>query len=60
MSSDGVIFNNVKVKYILSSMDIFSKFVWLRPLQSTFAEEVAQHLLNVFLELGYPKVIQHD
>jgi hypothetical protein len=53
MSRDSVIFNNVKVKYILSIMDIFSRFVWLRPLRSKSAEEVAQHLLNVFLEFGY-------
>ena len=53
-------FHNEKCKYILSVMDVFSRFVWLRPIKNKSAEEVAKHLSNIFVEFGNPKVIRHD
>ena len=46
--------------YILVLVDIATRFVLLRPLQTKEAEEIAWTLLTVFADFGLPKVIQHD
>ena len=40
----------VTYKYIMSVIDIFSRFLFLRPLQSKEASEVAEHLLDIYIE----------
>lgn len=47
-------------KYILSVMDIFSRYVWLKALPNKAAGSVAKHLSIIFREFGEPKVVQHD
>ena len=34
-------------KYIMSVIDIFSRFFFLRPLQTKATSEVAEHLLDI-------------
>ena len=46
--------------FILIIVDIATRFVLVRPLQTKEAEEVAWTLLTVFADFGLPKVIQHD
>lgn len=46
--------------YILLIVDIATRFVILRPLQTKEAEEMVWTLLQVFADFGLPKVIQHD
>jgi hypothetical protein len=46
--------------YVLLLVDIATRFVVLRPLQTKSAEVVAWTLLKMFSDFGLPKVIQHD
>ncbi len=47
-------------RYILSIMDVFSRFVWSRPISCRTGATVANHLSSLYLEIGCPKVLQHD
>ena len=47
-------------KYIMSVIDIFSRFVFLRPLQTKESAEVAEHLLDIYNEHGPPEILQSD
>jgi hypothetical protein len=47
-------------KYVLTMVDKFSGFIWLRPLVSKEMEEVTRHVLEVFLLFGFPKTIKTD
>jgi transposase InsO family protein len=40
--------------------DHLTKFVQLRPLKNKRAEEVAYHLLNIFLTFGAPAILHSD
>ena len=53
-------FNGKSYRYILSLMDIFSRFHWLVPLQRKFASHVAFHLNRIFMEHGPPDRLQAD
>ena len=47
-------------KYIMSVIDIFSRFVFLRPLQTKESSEVAENLLDIYNEHGPPEILQSD
>ena len=47
-------------RYVLSVMDVFSRYLWLKPLISKESSEVARALLNIYIEHGPPTIIQHD
>ena len=47
-------------KYIMSVIDIFSRFVFLRPLQTKESAEVAEHLLDIYNGHGPLEIIQSD
>ena len=47
-------------RYILSVMDVFSRYVWLVPLQRKFSSHVARVSIRIYREHGLPRVIQHD
>ena len=50
-----------KYRYILTYICVFTRYVYLRPVQDKSAEEVAQCLLLVFFECGtWPLVLQSD
>ena len=44
-------------KYIMSVIDIFSRFVSLRPLQTKESSEVAENLLDIYNEHGPPEIL---
>jgi hypothetical protein len=46
--------------FIMVYQDHLTKFVQLRPLKSKRAEEVAYHLLNIFLTFGAPAILHSD
>ena len=60
MSSMTVEINSEKYKYILSILDVFTRFLWLRPLTSKSANSVAESLQSIYSEFGPPKIIQSD
>ena len=47
-------------KYIMSVIDIFSRFFFLRPLQTKETSVVAEHLLDIYIEHGPPEILQSD
>ncbi len=64
---DLVSFLNVPVEidekkycYALSVIDIFSRFLWLRPLCDKGSHGVARRLRKIFMEHGCPKIIHCD
>ena len=47
-------------RWVLSCIDVFSRYLVLRPLYSKDTAIVAEQLLQVFADLGVPSVIQSD
>ena len=47
-------------RYVLSVMDVFSRYHWLVPLQRKRSSHVARELIRIYREHGAPLVIQHD
>lgn len=47
-------------KALLVCLDVFTGFVFLRPLRDTTAETVARKLWKVFCIIGIPKILQSD
>ena len=47
-------------KYILTVQDVFSRYVWLKPLKGKSSRVIAQRLADIYMEHGPPKVLQHD
>ena len=54
-SPDGIVH-----RYVLSIIDVFSRYLILRPLERKTSSAVAAHLLQVYCDLGVPKRIQCD
>ena len=52
--------NDNTYKYILVILDVFSRYIFLRPLTSKRAEEVASKLVELFSDTGPPKRLQCD
>ena len=53
-------YNNKIYFYILNVMDIFSRYIFLKPLQSKESLKVASHLREIFFNVKTPNVIQCD
>ena len=47
-------------RYVLSVMNVFSRYHWLVPLQRKRSSHVARELIRIYREHGAPLVIQHD
>ncbi|GFU51131.1 SCAN domain-containing protein 3 [Trichonephila clavipes] len=47
-------------KFIMMYQDHLTKFVQLRPLKTKSGEEVAYHVLSIFLKFGAPALLQLD
>ena len=45
---------------VLTVMDTFSRFCWLKPLKECTSENIARELFNVFCDTGIPKVLIAD
>lgn len=55
MGQKGAIkFNGVSYRYVLSVMDVFSRFVWLRPVSVKSSKNIADELRILYLEHGPP------
>jgi hypothetical protein len=46
--------------FVLIVVDVATRFLLLRPIQTKAAEEIAWVLLNIFANFGLPKVVQYD
>ena len=47
-------------KYVLSCLDVFSRYVFLRRMKSKITIEVANLLKKIFLTFGCPDILQCD
>jgi hypothetical protein len=47
-------------EYILTMVDKFSGFIWLKPLISKEMDEVTRNVMEIFLLFGFPKTIKTD
>ena len=53
--------NNGKTfKYVIVVLDVFSRFIFLRALQSKASIEIADNVLQLFSDIGPPKRVQTD
>lgn len=59
-SKGSVKLNGQLYTYVLTVIDIFSRFVWLCPLKSKSSKEVAKELESIYVEHGAPHIIQSD
>ena len=60
MRKESVVCNAVEYSYILSKMDCFSRFIFLLPRSNKSPRSVLKCLQNIFLEHGYPSIVQCD
>ena len=51
-------FNGQRYRYVMTMVDAFSRYTWVRPLTSKRSAEVGGHLESIFEEHGYPRVLQ--
>jgi transposase InsO family protein len=47
-------------KFILVLVDVFTRFVFLRPIKKKAAKTVASNLFHIFCDIGFPKILQSD
>lgn len=60
MKSEPIQYQGQTYQYILSVIDVFSRFMICRSLQNKSSKLVSKILHDIFLEYGTPKVIQCD
>ena len=47
-------------KYLLTMVDVFTRFVFLTPIKNKTAKTVVNALYDIFTLVGFPKIIQSD
>ena len=52
--------NRVTYSYISACLDVFSRFLFLKPLANKESSGIAQHLKTIFLQFGKPCTVQTD
>jgi len=61
MGSKGSVKMNGKLyRYVLTVIDVSSRFVWLRPLTNKSSKDVAKELESIYMEHGAPRIVQSD
>jgi len=60
LSKEAVNHDKHVYKYVLSVMDIFSRYFWLRPLEKESSKHVSQALQRIYSEHGPPDRLQSD
>ena len=60
LSKIAVTIDEIEYNYVLAVMDIFSRFLWLRPLSDKSADQVATELKKLYSIIGYPHLLQTD
>ena len=60
LSGQRVEYEGKVYRYVLSVMDVFSRFHWLYPLQRKFPHLIAESLFKIFSEHGSPCRLQSD
>ena len=47
-------------RYVLVILDVFSGMIFLRPLQSKSSTEASSDVMQIFSDVGPPKILQTD
>lgn len=53
-------YQGIVYRHVLSVMDVFGRFIWLRPLKSKHSKEIASELKSIYMEYGPPLLLQSD
>ena len=53
-------YHGIVYQYVLSVMDVFSRFIWLRPHRSKHSKEIASELKSTYMDFGTPLLLQSD
>ena len=60
MKDQAIEYQGTVYRYILTVQDIFSRFLWLRPMSRKKSSVVAHELMTIYREHGPPKILQCD
>lgn len=60
MRDKAVVYNDRTYKYILTAVDVFSRFLFLEAIERKTAKHVAKALKGIFSQHGYPRIVQSD
>ena len=60
LSNMRITLNGKTYRYILSLMDVFSRYHWLRPLETKHPSRIAYYLKKIYNENGPPSILQSD
>ena len=60
MRKQAVSCSGQRYQYILTIQDVFSRYLWLRPLTYKTSKVVSRALGDLYIEVGPPKVLQSD
>ena len=60
MRKQAVSCSGQRYQYILTIQDVFSRYLWLRPLTYKTSKVVSKALGDLYIEVGPPKVLQSD
>ena len=60
MRKQAVSCSGQRYQYILTIQDVFSRYLWLRPLTYKTSKVVCKALGDLYIEVGPPKVLQSD
>ena len=60
IKEDAVEYKGKVYRYIVTLQDIFSRFLWLRPIERKKSSLVARELMTIYREHGPPKILQCD
>ena len=52
-----VCYRGVRYRYVLSILDVFSRYVWLRPLTGKKSADIAEHMIRLYEEVGCPRIL---
>ena len=59
-TSNPAVYRGQEYKYILTAIDVFSRYTWLRPLRKKEGKLVARELEKIFNIFGNPRICQCD
>ena len=60
MRDQPIEFQGTVYRYILTLQDVFSRFLWMRPMSRKKSSIVAQELMYIYREHGPPRILQCD
>ena len=60
MKGESVEYRGTTYRYIITIQDVFSRFLWLRPIRRKTSRSVAYEIKQIYREHGAPRILQCD